>query len=419
MASLRSWLVGLAACHATPTTHQPTDPISLVEAKRVFSEAEAHCARDGGRLWQVPLCGPLLVVDPQTRAVVANRGLTTQLTARDGVFVGSLPPGLQIANTAITWGDIRWTEIMWPLPADRDGRAVLIMHELFHRVQPELGFTVTEAANVHLDEIDGRYYLQLELRALAAAVQASEPLARDRAVADALALRAARYERYPAAECEEDALERNEGLAEYTGVTLANSEPNRVAAIVRALAARTDDPSLVRSFAYATGPAYGLLMDRYVPGWQRGVARAPTTWHGLRERLTTTATADAAAERHGGQALRASELARAERRAAERARYQALLVDGPLLVLPFSHMKIEFDPRAVVPLGDHGSVYPKLRVIDDWGVLDASDGALVRADWSAVVVTAPPSIGWRLTLARGWKITAGARAGSFTIARGN
>ena len=101
-----------------------------------------------------------------------------------------------------------------------------------------------------------------------------------------------------------------------------------------------------------------------------------------------------------------------------------MLVDGPVATLGFRHMKIEFDPRAVLALGQLGSVYPSLRVVDDWGVLEGPGGALVKADWTAVVVSAPsttsPRIvtgpGWRLELAAGWHLVPDERAGDIRLA---
>ena len=47
----------------------------------------------------------------------------------------------------------------------------------------------------------------------------------------------------------------NEGLAEYTGVRLGNPQPGEAqAAALRDLNNQAKVPSLVRSFAYATGP---------------------------------------------------------------------------------------------------------------------------------------------------------------------
>ena len=48
-------------------------PIDAGLAAQYFREARAACERDGGRLWGVSPCGPILFVEPQTRGVVANQ----------------------------------------------------------------------------------------------------------------------------------------------------------------------------------------------------------------------------------------------------------------------------------------------------------------------------------------------------------
>ena len=69
---------------------------------------------------------------------------------------------------------------------------------MFHRVQPGLGLMQLAAANEHVDAMDGRYWLRLEWRALARALQESGA-ARVDAVRDALAFREARRALPPAA----------------------------------------------------------------------------------------------------------------------------------------------------------------------------------------------------------------------------
>jgi hypothetical protein len=215
----------------------------------------------------------------------------------------------------------------------------------------------------------------------------------------------------------------NEGLAEYTGVMLGVRGDAQVAAALRDLEAHVADPSFVRSFAYATGPAYGLLLDRYAPGWRATIAKT----RDLTAALTAAKEprpADEAAAAYDGPALRAAEIDRAMQRAATQRKYRRAFVDGPVLVLPFAHLKIDFDPRAVVPLADVGSVYPNVRISDDWGVLEVTGGALVRADWSAAVVTAPPSASehavpgsWKLALAPGWTLVPADRPGDFRVVK--
>jgi hypothetical protein len=412
---------------ASPPAAQASPPIPLHAARRMFAEADALCAADNGALWGRSLCGPMMFADRATRFVVANRAASgSALVAREGVYVGYLPADQNIANTAFAWAGETWTQMIWPLPADRDERAILIMHERFHRVQSELGLAAAaEADNAHLDEVDGRYYLQLEWRALAAALRAPDARARDRAVADALAFRAARRRAFPGAAARENALEMNEGLAEYTGVVLGVRDDARVAAALRDLEAHVVDPSFVRSFAYATGPAYGLLLDRYKPGWRATIAKTRDLGAPLAEAVRgDPRTVEEAVAAYDGAALRAAELERAMQRAAAQLKYRRAFVDGAVLVLPFTHVKIDFDPRAVVPLGDLGSVYPNVRISDDWGVLEVTGGALVRADWSAVVVVAPSSAAertvpgsWTLDLANEWKLVPGDRPGDFRVAK--
>jgi hypothetical protein len=137
-------------------------------AYQYFREAQTACQRDGGRLWGMPICGPILFVDPVTRTVVANQSdLQGLLTKRDEVFVGRLPDRQPIANARINWAAVKWAMIVWSfLTDDKFQRVKLMIHESFHRIQNELGFPVSGANNDHLDSRDGRIWLQLEWRAL-------------------------------------------------------------------------------------------------------------------------------------------------------------------------------------------------------------------------------------------------------------
>jgi hypothetical protein len=66
----------------------------------------------------------------------------------------------------------------------------------------------------------------LEWRALSRALQASTDEERREAAADAVLFRAERYRLFPGAQAQEQALELNEGLAEYTGVRVGNPTPH-------------------------------------------------------------------------------------------------------------------------------------------------------------------------------------------------
>src|SRR4029450_6937514 len=119
--------------------------------------------------------------------------------------------------------------------------------------------------------MDGRYVMRLECRALARALRESGAL-RTAAIRDALAFRQARQTLYPGSAEKEHALEINEGVASSTGVAAAaDSEAPAVAGALEALAGAETGESFVRTFAYFTGPAYGLLLDGSSPDWRQRV----------------------------------------------------------------------------------------------------------------------------------------------------
>ena len=61
-------------------------------AAQYFAQLKQTSERDGGKTWGLPLYGPMILVDPRSRDVVANQAdRENKLVSRDGVFVGTLP----------------------------------------------------------------------------------------------------------------------------------------------------------------------------------------------------------------------------------------------------------------------------------------------------------------------------------------
>ena len=424
---------GLMRVYASAQT--PEEPIAQSQAQQYFQEAQTLCSLDHGQLWGISLCGPIMFVDPQSRYVVANKpDANGVLKAKGDVFVGYLPKDQNVANTATDWSGVHWTQILWPLPDDQRQRDTLIAHELFHRIQDQLKLPkVPSGDNAQLDTIEGRYFLQLEWRALTRALDADSDADRKRAAESALVFRAERYRLFPHSVQEERALELNEGLAEYTGVRVGNpSAEEQVRATLNDLQTQSKAPTFVRSFAYATGPSYGLLLDRYAPGWHLELADEKGLGDLLQRALNMSLpsnlqqAAAQAATQYDGPALKAAEIERDVKRQQVIAQYRAKLIDGPVLILTFKNMHVQFDPRNLQPLGDAGTVYPTMRITDNWGILEASNGALMRPDWSAVVVRAPATTrgakikgeGWTLELKPGWKLVPGPRPGDLILQSG-
>ncbi len=331
--------------------------IDVLQAQSIFQQAQTICTRDAAALWGRTLCGPILLVDPDDRTVVANQADAVGTLTRAGrVFIGVLPSSEQISDTTVEWSGTRWSELIWPWPMreDPDMRHVTLAHELFHRIQPDLHIEKLDGDNGHLDTFDGRYLMELEWNALAAALRASTNSARRVAISDAILFRSERYRLFPGAANNEAALESNEGVAEYTGVRLGLfTRRDRIRYAMRDLSAYLEAPSLVRSFAYATGPAYGLLLDQLNPRWlkdfennqldQRFDQRLGSALHLPPPDFTRLQKAEILYDR-GGR-LRAKETVREQQKRALLAEYHASLVSGPVLTLPLADLEFSIQTR--------------------------------------------------------------------------
>jgi hypothetical protein len=430
-------IIGLLFCAASLQLNIPAGARSGIDAtlaRNYFREAQTLSDHDAGKLWGVRLYGPILFADRETRMIIANQAdAEGKLTSTDGVFTGKAADDLNFANTATTWAGVKWTMIIWPLPEDRRERLQLIAHELFHRVQKDIGLEANNPTNRHLETRDGRTWLRLEWRALARALQESGATQRLH-IDDALYFRRHRQALFSATSAEELALETNEGLAEYTGARLsARSDAELRTRAGYALQQALLRPSFARSFAYLSGPAYGSLLDTFAPNWRRGrragddlgavLARA------LKLKLQKPQAEEAAvrARRYDGDEVIAQESRREREREERAAEYRTRLIDGPLVIFPVSdRFSYSFNPNNVFPLDDRAVVYPTIRVSDSWGVLEVSRGALLLREDGRVTrlqVSAPADPqarplsgeGWTLALAPGWTLVPGPRAGDFAL----
>ncbi len=393
------WWQELKELRRYGTPLSPAIPYEV--AKRVFDQAHLASDEDGGKLWGVPLYGPLVFADPKTRTYVRENGTG-----------GELPAGVIVANTATKIDDDLTTIISWPAisggPATAQRR--LAMHECFHRIQAGIGFPSNSPNNAHLDTVDGRYWLQLELRALATALRATGD-ARTAAIRDAVAFRAARREAFADAAESERALENNEGLAEYTGWALRGTSPEESRLTFARHLDRIDPAtSFVRGFAYETGPAYGLLLDVLTPGWTRKYKATDDL-----AAFTGTAGGKPSPDTYNGAELRVAEEKRDREQRERVARFRARLVDGPVLELPMKDANYGFDPNGVTALEEAGNGYESLEITAPWGRISVDGGARIAKDWNTAYVAAEDR--GKLQLEPGWKVVTGPRQGDLRVAR--
>jgi len=390
--------------------------IDQQRAAEAFNQAKTLCEREGGKLWKISLCGPIVIADPATKTIATNQ------PAPDA----PRPAALGFANSAMDWGGTRWTTISWPsLVALHDLQGLLLIHELFHRIQPQLGLGVQDLPSDHLDSPEGRYWMQLEWKALSRAIgSAGQP--RSTAVGDALAFRAARRSRFPGAAESERGFEINEGLAQYTAtVVAAGSRSEAVRSAIEQLGKAPDEVTFVRQFAYPTGVAYGILLDEYAPGWTHRIQSGDDLGKLMEPFAATRTTKDleAAAVSYGGPEIRERETRRDVEHKARLAELRRRFVEAPVLILPRGR-GASFASAGITNIPGEGIVYSTYRTSADWGTLDASS-VLVDMDRGKLTVPAPAVVegktikgdGWTLAIADDWVIRPGPRAGDFQLVR--
>ncbi len=88
---------------------------------------------------------------------------------------------------------------------------------------------------------------------------------------DAMIFRKTRQNKYEKYTKDVIDLETNEGIANYTGYKLS-SYPNLYKIAIREINMRESSKSYSRSFAYATGLAYGIIFDYLNIEWKNGIS---------------------------------------------------------------------------------------------------------------------------------------------------
>jgi len=283
-----------------------------------------------------------------------------------------------------------------------------------------------------LDSIDGKFWLQMEVRALAAALrQLGEGTASWReAAADALAFRSARYALATEQERErERLLDVKEGMAEYSAWRLSGARPEEVAGRVTDLP-HGDTATWVRHFPYCTGPAYGYLLDAAcadpatppaMKEWRQALRTTPDLQKLLASVVPAASTteAESRSERYGASAVRADEERRERERQTRMTRLRERFVQGPVVrIKPPRRGPYTFIPSQVTPL-EVGTVYRSFEWRgDDGSELVVEGEALLTPDFAEVWVpldpahapsppeTTPATVtgdGWTLRLAAGWR----------------
>jgi hypothetical protein len=196
-----------------------------------------------------------------------------------------------------------------------------------------------------------------------------------------------------------------------------------IADAIHQLKTAPESQTLFRSFPYASGAAYGLLLDAWSPGWPRRIKVSDDLGKLLVKaaQLRPTEDLNAATQRYDGSELKRAEEKRDAQQKLRVSELRRKLVDGPVLIIPPARTAA-FMTNGMTPIPGTGTVYPTYRASDNWGSLEGNT-VLVLSDSRNLVVQAPFAVdgsrakgtGWTLDIATGWSIRKGKRSGDFEL----
>jgi len=413
--------ISLTACNSS--THKTAELSKSEKTKyeNIFNDLKEYLSKDNGKLWDHQLYGPVLFANRDNRMVIANEKDDKGLLSKDGnLFSGYLPNEFNIANTTINWNGKHWTMVALPLPEDYADRMNLIIHECFHRIQPKIGFDdIPLKSNNHLDEMNGRIYLKMELEALIKALSTDDENMQQEHIKNALLFRLYRYQLFPGAKETENLTELKEGLAEYTGSILSgrNDEDLRNHYISN-IESLYKNPTFVSSFAYRTIPIYGYFMNQKDENWNKKINKTSnltdyiTQFYHVSIPTNLKDSISKIQDQYNYDSIYLIEVERDQMKKTLLAKLDTMFLINPTLTIPLQNMNIGYSPANLIPFKDLGTVYPNCRITDNWGILTVEKDALIDQNWSKITVSEPIEIGdkviegdgWKLELNEGWKI---------------
>jgi hypothetical protein len=381
----------------------------------VVKEIQTITQKDAGKFWNIKYATPLLFVNPENRQ-------TFVFEPEKEPYIVQLDNMVPVANTSSDWNGKKWAMMQIPLPKDAFEYEKFILHEMFHVLQPQLRFdSLYQMLCEHLDKEEGAILLRLELQALLKALeQSNNKDSMYKHITNALSFRNGRYALYSEAKEYENSIEINEGIAEYTALMMTQRySPNKLNDkkllnyFRNRITAFEQGGSFVRRFAYEAIPLYGYLIQMDVSDWHQKVTKETNLIDyfmqiikgNVHEEWKTLAAPynykDIAKEEHARFAQRD-----AVKNAVTEKFFCANHVEIPLIKYTYSFGNF-------MVLDSIGEFHNHVVVIDSWGKVEASNGAILdkgnrKVLLSPVMKTENNIItgdGWELYLNDGWVMT--------------
>ena len=367
---------------------------SMEKAAPCFENLKKVSDADNGKLWGKTLYGPTMFVDVQTRNLVANQqNKENSFEQKGDLFFGQLPEDIIIANTSISYCGEDWTCVIWDDSRDLLTSTQLLIHESLHRIQDEIGLPSCGSSNQHLDETEGELQLKLELGILKDLLQ-NDSKDLTEGLRDAMTVRKYRQTMFPNGN--ENQFECHEGMAEYTAFKLLpldnDNEAIRKGLVAAAITKGMDGSGFGNSFAYLTGPAYGLLIDEMIPDWRNGIRSGKTIPDVISTVIPVPDTIDNAkmeriSARYNLTDYLNKERSRLEARDKEDAELRDRFSESKWLVIPNDNINFGFNPsERLVAYDTIGVICNTMQLRGSFGTLEVGNGIMRTHNWSSFII---------------------------------
>jgi len=386
-------VLALVLCVSSTSCSQ-SNSNPMEKAAPCFENLKKVSDADNGKLWGKTLYGPTMFVDIQTRNLVANQQNKENSFEQKGeLYFGQLPEDIIIANTSITYCGEDWTCVIWDGNRDQMTNTHLLIHESWHRIQDEIGLPACGSFNQHLDETEGELLLKLELGILKDLLQ-NDSKDLTEGLRDAMTVRKYRQMLFPNGN--ENQFECHEGMAEYTAFKLLpldnDTETIRKGLVAAAIMKGMDNNGYSNSFAYLTGPAYGLFLDELIPDWRSNIRSGKTIPEVISTEVAIPDAIDNAeieriSARYGLTEYLGKERSRLETRDKEDAELRARFSESTWLVIPNNNTHFGFDPNErLVAYDSIGVIYKTMQLKGDFGTIDVKNGIIRANNWSYFII---------------------------------
>lgn len=391
------------------------------KARWYFSEIEASCNRDNGKLWGKNLYSPIMYIDRPSRKIFANmpdsEGI---LKLKDGIYTGLYPREMIIDNSSRTFGGSLYATVALLPVEDTIRNMGMAIQGLYLSHLINSGREIPRYNTRLMDDKNARLWLKLEWHALRKALSSEGDLQKQ-SLRDALIFRGARRELFPKEIKDENTFETVMGLSSLTySLFLTDSRDEARQTILKWMGDFYNFQSYSRTYGFVHGAIYGFLA--YEKGFDFKMPLPDTTdmavvvkgLYGIELPAICRDVAGSLALGYDLENIYKEEETRLAEIKDRVHRRIAVFTEKPVVFFELESPYFDFEPEEVRSLDTLGTIYNSIRVLDNWGKLTVEKGGcLVSSNLKSIRVTAKnltesknhiSGDGWQLLLNSDWQL---------------